>query len=443
MLLERARYEEVDDWTEAEAALAEAIEITDRGIGSPVGSRCLLCGVRILQGRLEEARGLLEQAREAAQPEPAPGDEVALLWAGARLAAAENNWGEALASFEAAANIVVRMGVRLDWARILLDWVEAHVSRGEPADLERARALLREALVVFEEAGAPLYVTLAEEGQRDLRAKTYAQALAQQKLTEELAVAGSVQEGFLPEEVPQFPGWQLAVAFEPARETSGDFYDLIPLPNGHLGIVVADVADKGAGAALYMALSRTLLRTYAGQHPTQPERVLGAVNDRILSDTHTDMFVTVFFGVLDLSEGTLIYSNAGHNPSYLFAAQEGREAPDPARELIRTGPPLGIVEEMTWEQGVVRMGSGDVLVLYTDGVTEAEDEQGGFFGSERLLEAVKANLPPPSAAQDVLDAVMAGVHEFVGQAPRFDDITLMVLGRDPKAEGADPGSISV
>lgn len=434
--LERSRFDQIEDWTEAESAIAEAIAISDRGIGSRVSPRCLLGAVRIVQGKLDDGRCLLAEAQAEAGPRAAPGDEAILHWLRARLAAAEERWAEALAEFDTAAKIMARLGVPLDWARMVLDWVDAYISRAEPAHLERARTLLREAQVVFEGSGAAHYVEQTEVMLQTVRAKTYAQALAYQKAAEELASAGTIQEGLLPEEIPSIAGWQLAARLEPARETSGDFYDLIPLPDGKVGILVADVADKGAGAALYMALSRTLVRTYARDFPTQPERVLAAVNDRILTETHTDMFVTLFFGVLDPASGCLIYANAGHNPPYHFGAGAGARIAARGsaahRSLDRTGPPLGILEEAEWEQAATVLSPGDVLVLYTDGVTEAEDEQGAFFGSDRLLEVVQANLDAPAAsAQGILDAVIGGMRAFVGKAPRYDDTTLVVLVRDP------------
>jgi sigma-B regulation protein RsbU (phosphoserine phosphatase) len=246
---------------------------------------------------------------------------------------------------------------------------------------------------------------------------------ANKKMAQELALAGEVQTSFLPCELPDIPGWQLSVTLKAARETSGDFYDVNPLPNGQLGILVADVVDKGVGAALFMALSWILLRTYAPEYPTQPELVLSAVNRRILKDTNANQFVAVFYGILDPATGTLVYCNAGHCPPYLVSAQSGEKV----QKLIRTGIPLGIFEDETWEQGVVQLGPGDVLVLYTDGITDSENGKGTFFGQERLLKSVQANLGHP--AQEMQDALMAEVQEFVGDAPQFDDIALMVVVR--------------
>jgi sigma-B regulation protein RsbU (phosphoserine phosphatase) len=246
---------------------------------------------------------------------------------------------------------------------------------------------------------------------------------ANRRFEQELALAGEVQASFLPKEIPDIPGWRLAVTLKPARETSGDFYDINLLPNGELGILVADVVGKGVGAALYMALSWTLIRTYAAEYPTQPELVCEAVNRRILGDTQADMFVTAFYGVLNPATGTLIYCNAGQNPPYLFDSKEG----DGPQKLGATGRPLGMFEDDTWRKSVTLFALGDVLVLYTDGVVEAQNAGGAIFGEDRLLRCVQANLG--RSAQAIRDAIIADVYEFTGDAPQYDDITLLVLAR--------------
>jgi len=248
---------------------------------------------------------------------------------------------------------------------------------------------------------------------------------ANKRFEDELALAGEIQASFLPSEQPEIPGWQLTATLIPARETSGDFYDLIPLPDGRWGVVIADVTDKGTGAALYMALSRTLIRTYAVAYDTQPALALSAAHRRILEDTNTKQFVTVFYGILDPTTGTLTYCNAGHNPPYLFCANDA----DGTQELDNTGPPLGLrmFKHITWEQRVAQLAPGDVLVLYSDGVTEAQNKQEEFFDEERLLEVGEANLGRSS--QQIQDTILAEVDRFVGDAPQVDDITLMVLSR--------------
>jgi sigma-B regulation protein RsbU (phosphoserine phosphatase) len=247
---------------------------------------------------------------------------------------------------------------------------------------------------------------------------------ANRKMAQELALAGEVQTSFLPHNLPDIPGWQLTAILRPAREMSGDFYDFIPLPDGCLGIVVADVCDKGAGAALYMALSWTLIRTYAAEYPGQPESVLSAVNQRIIKDTIANHFVTVFYGILDLVTGTLLYCNAGHWEPCLFNAHDSENI----RRLTITGVPLGLFGDETWEQGLVQLGPGDVVVLFTDGIIEAQNARGAFLGKDRLLDSVRSSLGRP--AQEIQEAILADLHRFVSDTPQSDDIALIVLLRD-------------
>ncbi len=290
----------------------------------------------------------------------------------------------------------------------------------------------------------PAVQTLAAQIASALHAsKVHAQALAYQRIEQELAVAGEIQAGFLLSQLSevlnwQVSGWQVAVALESARETSGDFYDVIPLPNGRMGLVIADVADKGLGSALYMAVSRTVIRTFAEQYAFDPQQVFAAANPRILKDTHADLFVTVFYGILDPEHGTLTYCNAGHNPPFLLSTQNGRRL----QALRRTGIPLGVRDQESWISHAVSISPGDLLILYTDGVTDAEDGNGDFFGEDRLIEALEIAAANSNGgghtAQVVQDTIMKSVHDFVGHATRTDDITLMVLVRDlddePRAE---------
>jgi serine phosphatase RsbU (regulator of sigma subunit) len=254
------------------------------------------------------------------------------------------------------------------------------------------------------------------------RAEEYAQTLAHQKVLQELNVAAEIQASFLPDRLPQRAGWQLAAALRPARQTSGDFYDVVELPDGLIGLVIADVADKGTGAALFMALSRTLLRTFAFEYPTQPDKALYAANRRILSDSRSSMFVTVFYGILDPAHATLAYCNAGHNPPYLV-----RTGSDP-QPLRNTGIPLGIIEDATWTVGAVALEPDDLLVLYTDGVSEAQNWAGDFFEVERLLDTARACTG--RTAQAVAECILAAVDRFVGDAQQSDDLTLLVVKRE-------------
>jgi len=423
-LFELHHWGELKEFDEIETLLSEVIEIGERGLGGKVWPYCRMSILRSRQGRPEDSSPWLVNAREAAEVQPSFWNEMALGSAEVALATAEGRWSEALAGTETLARKFARIGTRWDWARTLQDWVEIHVLRGEPSDLPRALTLLREALAIFEQMGAPRHSALVKERLQDLRAELYTQALAYQKDAQELAQAGKIQASFLPEETPILPGWQLAASLTPARETSGDFYDFIDLPDGCLGIVVADVADKGAAAALYMASGRTLIHTFSLEHPGSPEIVIGEANRRIMEDTHEGLFITVFYAVLDPGKGTLIYCNAGHNPPFLLRAGEDAEN----QKLSRTGVPLGIVSDMTWERKDLQLSPGDLLVLYTDGVTDAQNEQEVFFGDERLQRSAQSN--SGGTAQFIHDAIRLEIRKFVGGAPQFDDITLVVLVRE-------------
>jgi serine phosphatase RsbU (regulator of sigma subunit) len=250
------------------------------------------------------------------------------------------------------------------------------------------------------------------------RAQTHQENMQRQKMAQELAFAGRIQQSFLPNEIPQHPNWDFAATLIPARQTSGDFYDFVPLGDGRLGLVVADVADKGTGAALYMALSRTLIRTYAMQFPDDPGKALQFANERILADTESDQFVTVFYGVLELENGRFTYANAGHNPTFWLGQT--------VKTLTKTGIPLGMFEGMAWQQETIQIGVGDSLILYSDGVPEAQNGQQEEFGEERMLAIAHQPFASATACQN---GIADAVNIFVAGAPQFDDITLMVATR--------------
>lgn len=260
------------------------------------------------------------------------------------------------------------------------------------------------------------------------QSQVYAQTIEYQRVSEELKLAGSIQASLLPNTFPDMDGWQFAVTLDPAGETSGDFFDIIPLLDGKIGFVIADVLDKGVGPAIYMTLSRTLIRTYATEFDLQPDLVFFATNERILKDTRANLFVTAFFGVLDPASGTLTYCNAGHNPPYFLGSQNECD-PIP---LEKTGFPIGIDEDATWERSEIKMGFGDVLVLYTDGVPDAQNLEGDFFKQESLVEIIQEHLG--ESAETLQRSILDAVYNFVGNAPPFDDITLMVLQRDVQEE---------
>ena len=238
----------------------------------------------------------------------------------------------------------------------------------------------------------------------------------------ELALAGKLQATFLPDPMPTIEGWELAGSLHPARETSGDFYDVLRLPGGRLGLVVADVVDKGVPAALLMAMSWSMLCAYADEHPHSPADTLRAVNQALIRHLDGQQFLTAFYATLDPVRGDFLYCNAGHTPPLL-----GCDGASPLQALPLSGPALGIIEQADWEARQVHLPPGATLVLYTDGVTDAGGPGGTFYGPERLERAIRAALG--GTAAQVRDAVQADLAAFSSGIPQFDDMAIVVLRR--------------
>ncbi|HSD82566.1 MAG TPA: SpoIIE family protein phosphatase, partial [Anaerolineae bacterium] len=242
-----------------------------------------------------------------------------------------------------------------------------------------------------------------------------------QVLEHELDLAREIQKSFLPECCPEVPGYELAAAWRSARRVGGDFYDFMLLANGNVGIGIADVADKGVPAALFMALSRTLMRatTMSGRTPSD---ALRRTNTLIISDARSDLFVTVFYGLLHPRSGNFTYANAGHNPPLWLNVRSGI-----VQRLLQHGMALGVIPDMPLSEHEIQIEPGDVLALYTDGVTEALNVEGEEFGVQRLEAVVQAH--GTGSAEEIVAAIEAAVDEFVGNEPPFDDFTLVVLKR--------------
>jgi serine phosphatase RsbU (regulator of sigma subunit)/putative methionine-R-sulfoxide reductase with GAF domain len=237
----------------------------------------------------------------------------------------------------------------------------------------------------------------------------------------ELGLARQIQKSFLPEACPVLPGYQICSLWQTAREVSGDFYDFVSLSGGRLAITIADVSDKGMAAALFMALSRTILRTMAIGKPT-PHETVERANDVILADARSEMFVTVFYAVLDPPSGQITYVNAGHNPPLLYRA---------ARQELTTlkghGMALGVTPNLTFEEHTIELARGDILLLYTDGVTDAINMQEEEFGAERLAALVMSNAHLNADA--LIDEIARALADFAGEGVRFDDVTMVVVKR--------------
>lgn len=253
------------------------------------------------------------------------------------------------------------------------------------------------------------------------RARLDEQAELKKRLDYELGLARQIQTSFLPSRPPRLPGYDIAAAWHAARLVGGDFYDMIPLQHERLGLVMADVSDKGLAAALFMALTRTVIRTMAIGKPT-PREALERANDVIIADAQSDMFVTAFYGVLDTTNGRVEYVNAGHNPPLVY-----RHISQTVHPLKEHGIALGIMPNVDQPQAMLQLECGDVLVMYTDGVTDALDIGEEEFGLSRLTEIVQEH--SEKSAQGLTDEILGAVQEFTKGAAQFDDLTLMVVKR--------------
>ena len=240
-------------------------------------------------------------------------------------------------------------------------------------------------------------------------------------LQRELDVASQMQQSILPMQFPSGDDFGTFGNMEPARNVGGDFYDIVQLGDGQIGLAIADVSDKGVPAALFMMSSRTLLKGSA-IGLTEPGKVLREVNNLLAEDNESAMFVTVLYAVYDLASGRLSYANGGHNLPVIFHA-DGSSTVLPYTQ----GLALAVLSGVDFEEGEITLAPGDTLVLYTDGVTEAMDMKKEEFGMERLR-AVFAGGAPQSA-EAASEAVFAAVREFVGEAPQSDDITCLTLKR--------------
>jgi sigma-B regulation protein RsbU (phosphoserine phosphatase) len=296
-----------------------------------------------------------------------------------------------------------------------------------------------------------------------------------EKYEHDVQIGRQIQLSFLPDTLPETPDYEIAGRFEPAREVAGDFYDAFTLARNRVGLVLGDVCDKGVGAALFMALFRSLIRAFAQQHyssglldsltdtpakqnSTQAPaggQAAAAARRRNLPTTgtlalknameltnnyiainhgETSMFATIFFGVLDPDTGTLLYVNGGHEPPVIFsqAAAGNGAAPLVVRDRLHpTGPAVGIMPDAEFEIHQAQLEPGDTLLIYTDGVTEAMNPTHQLFTEERLLALLST--PDPSAAA-LLERIKESLCDHMAGAAQFDDITMLAVRRAPRTQ---------
>ena len=240
-------------------------------------------------------------------------------------------------------------------------------------------------------------------------------------LQNELNIASQMQQSILPTQFPRGPDFQVYASMTPARNVGGDFYDIVHLEDNRIGVAIADVSDKGVPAALYMMSSRTLLKG-AAIGCESPSQVLDEVNRLLQDDSDTGMFVTLFYGIYDPATNEFTYANGGHNPPLIVHADGSSTV------LAMTGGvALGVVPSIQYEQTTVALSPGDTILLYTDGITDATNEEGEFIGLERLQATFAGNPPRDSRAAN--DAVFEALQNFVGDAAQADDITCLALSR--------------
>ncbi len=269
--------------------------------------------------------------------------------------------------------------------------------------------------LAIQAAPAVRVAQLARQQQAEVRER--------QRLENELQVARVIQQTLLPDKVPDLPGWQMRAYYQPAREVGGDFYDFLELPDGHLGLVVGDVTDKGVPAALVMATTRAILKSSAERF-FAPGAVLESVNELLHPDIPPKMFVTCLYAVLDPNGGRLQYANAGHDLPY-------RRAEESVDELRATGMPLGLMPGMKYEEKEISVLPGESVLLYSDGLVEAHNDDREMFGFPRLKDCMGNH----EGGEGLIDFLLEELAGFTGEGwEQEDDVTLVTLRRDPEGE---------
>jgi phosphoserine phosphatase RsbU/P len=253
------------------------------------------------------------------------------------------------------------------------------------------------------------------------RALLHREVVEKQRMQHQLELARLVQAGLLPATPPRVAGYDLAGLNHPTWEIGGDYYDFLPLPDGRLGLVVADVSGKGVPAALIMAGFRAAIRSVLHPEGDLP-KAIAAVNHVVFESVEPSRFVTAVCGILDPASGAFSYVNCGHNPPLLLGSRQG------VGRLPPGGLPLGILHDARFESGAVTLAPGASLVLYTDGVVEATDPSGEQFGADRLVLALRSS--EGASALDMVHAAIAATRAFAGREDFDDDVTVVIVRRE-------------
>ena len=241
----------------------------------------------------------------------------------------------------------------------------------------------------------------------------------------DLAVAGEIQQAILPSKFPPFPDLvdklDIFASMTPAKDVGGDFYDFFQIDADRIGFVIADVSGKGIPAALFMAVSRTLIRS-TGLRGIPSHECISYANRLLCNESLDAMFVTVFYGIYTISTGVIDYTNAGHNPPYLLRRNNVVEALPLSQNFI-----VGVFDDFVYTKSTLKLEPGDAIILYTDGVTEAFNEERQQFGEKGLEKTLKS--VPGADSKEIIEAIKEDVTEFSGNEPQSDDITILSLKR--------------
>jgi phosphoserine phosphatase RsbU/P len=243
---------------------------------------------------------------------------------------------------------------------------------------------------------------------------------AYEALDQEMKVVANIQQSLLPTALPTIAGMDLAAHYQTSKRAGGDYYDFFPLPQGKWGILIADVSGHGTPAAVMMAITHAIAHSHPGP-PIPPGKLLGYVNHCLAAryTTHNSAFVTAFYGIYDPANRTIFYASAGHPPPRVKRCEDGSISPlDQAGDL-----PLGIFPDSTYGEATAHLHIGDQIILFTDGITEAQNDTGDMFGTERLDRSLVQCRPD---AREIIDSVLNAVASFAGDRPADDDRTLLV-----------------
>jgi len=318
--------------------------------------------------------------------------------------------------------------VHPDDREILEKASDATLLEGQPLNIDHKVVLLDGRQRMINLNAAPMYddhgnISKLIGTVQDItdRIRVEKELLEKESLTKELDIGRDIQLSMLPKACPSVEGWQFVVYYQPASQVGGDFYDFIYLPDGQIGLVIADAAGKGVPAALMMSLSRVILKTIA-LNGSGPSSTLLHSNQILYKEYSESAFVSAFYASIDPKNGRMEFANAGHNRPLWYSSRSGESI-----EIYSKGIVLGLFPEVSIDQETIEIMPGDVLVFYTDGLIEAQNEQNDFYETSRLVEIFSSNTH--KNAMEILDAIVHSWKNFVGNSPQSDDLTLIVVRR--------------